>query len=623
MAGILDFLNSPDAQLGIGLLAAGGPTTDPNRSGLGQRIAGALQGVTANQAAMTDAQLKKAQLADELQKTQVNAFQLKRLQDWQNMVTGGDTSGGASGVSPTGASPSMTAQASGVVPPAMGAGAPSNAGMSPGDPSQAAPQQAAAPGFRYALPGVGDQQSRAIAAILPPADYMKMYADKAGPQTDIAKMMVDAGIDRNSPLGRQLVQTAIAKANNVPPTSVRPGGYTLDNLTGVATQYPHVPDGSQAVSDGQGGWRIVPVQGGYQGMQAGARATAQGKGDIETKQVWDPTYTDPATGRKGGYVNQTVTNIANAANPQSAPQASPAPAGYSTEPQMRATAQGDMGFDPKAAMREIQATQQQLAASPNLDPQSKAMLQGHIADMQRQLSNTPAQPASQTAPGPQIASNVAPTVGPMPSAPPLGTGANADAAEKSSAQTMRDSYSRLQSGNSSANAALDALNKMQVLGARKNAVLQSGPLMAGPLGTVQTSISPEAAEYEKQRANVTALLANQQGTNGSDAGRALTGQSVPDFGKPKAAIQDGLETLKNQTVAQQLKTNLLTPLYQAGDSKGYTKLENEFDQNVSPSMVPVLTMPPGQSRNMLLQSLRQKPGMEAKLNWAVQNGLLK
>lgn len=37
--GLLDFLNSDDAALGLGLLAAGGPTTDPNRSGFGARLA--------------------------------------------------------------------------------------------------------------------------------------------------------------------------------------------------------------------------------------------------------------------------------------------------------------------------------------------------------------------------------------------------------------------------------------------------------------------------------------------------------------------------------------------------------------------------------------------------------
>jgi hypothetical protein len=60
--GILDFLQQPDAQLGIGLLAAGGPTTDPNQTGFGQRLAGAMNSVTANQQIALRAKLMQSQL---------------------------------------------------------------------------------------------------------------------------------------------------------------------------------------------------------------------------------------------------------------------------------------------------------------------------------------------------------------------------------------------------------------------------------------------------------------------------------------------------------------------------------------------------------------------------------
>ena len=37
--GLLDgMLDSDSLRLGLGLLAAGGPTTDPNRTGIGQRL---------------------------------------------------------------------------------------------------------------------------------------------------------------------------------------------------------------------------------------------------------------------------------------------------------------------------------------------------------------------------------------------------------------------------------------------------------------------------------------------------------------------------------------------------------------------------------------------------------
>ena len=123
--------------------------------------------------------------------------------------------------------------------------------------------------------------------------------------------------------------------------------------------------------------------------------------------------------------------------------------------------------------------------------------------------------------------------------------------------------------------------------------------------------------------NLIGQLAQQNGANGTDAGRALTGEAVPDFGKPKEAIKAGLETQKNQILLQQLKGSALTPIFQAGDSKAYTTFENQFDQNISPSMVPLLTMPAGQSRGMLLKNAAKDPAMRARLTWAAENGLLK
>jgi hypothetical protein len=79
--GLLDFLQQPDAQLGIGLLAAGGPTTDPNRTGIGQRLAGALQGVDANRDADLKRQYVKSQIDENT--AQIAARQLQAQRDAQ------------------------------------------------------------------------------------------------------------------------------------------------------------------------------------------------------------------------------------------------------------------------------------------------------------------------------------------------------------------------------------------------------------------------------------------------------------------------------------------------------------------------------------------------------------
>lgn len=57
MAGLLDFLDSPETQLGLGLLSAGGPTMQP--MSFGQRLAGALGQVQAQRTAAEERALKQ------------------------------------------------------------------------------------------------------------------------------------------------------------------------------------------------------------------------------------------------------------------------------------------------------------------------------------------------------------------------------------------------------------------------------------------------------------------------------------------------------------------------------------------------------------------------------------
>jgi hypothetical protein len=106
MAGILDFLQSPDAQLGIGLLAAGGPTTDPNQTGFGQRLAGAMNSVTANQQIAMRAKLMQSQIDENAVQNQLRAQQMVDAQRKQAILAqwaaGGSPAGGAGAGGPMG-----------------------------------------------------------------------------------------------------------------------------------------------------------------------------------------------------------------------------------------------------------------------------------------------------------------------------------------------------------------------------------------------------------------------------------------------------------------------------------------------------------------------------------------
>lgn len=430
--------------------------------------------------------------------------------------------------------------------------------------SGAAPQ-----GGGLTIKGMSPGQAK-MSFMLDKGAYMGGYMKQFDP-TEQTKMALAAGMDP-----RQANAAALFKNSYIAPVNARPGSILRDPRTNMPMAYnPHIPEGAAPTFDASG--NVVgmnPIAGASYAITAAEKAKAMGGAAATPTVAYGPTGT-PQFSTKAKDVGRADGNP---------------PAGA-----------GVVANDPQAGSREIAAIQKSLDTPGAVtDTSSRQMLQQQITELKRQASAYP-QPTQGTV---------------TPELPP-GLVANANAAQGASAKTMHDSYAKLQSGGSTAQAALDAVDKMQKLAANKNWA------QVGKVATGTTFMSPDAAEYEKQRANLITQLSQQNGTGGTDAGRALTGESVPDFGKPKAAIADGLQTLKNQTVAQQLKINFLTPHYQAGDSKTYTALENKFDQNISPSMVPLLTAQPGPARAAQLQAAAKDPAMRAKLNWAAENGLLK
>lgn len=386
--------------------------------------------------------------------------------------------------------------------------------------------------------------------------------------TELQKTDAYLGIDPNASRSAELAKRL--KAGYIPPTRLSQGAYadptgTLHGLPAPAPAgFINIPDPTDA-----SGYKTVKIGGGPQAVQEAAKAKTAGEGEVL-----------PYSGVDVNGNPLPLTNRTAAATQGSAPQPQP---GVS----------GDFKGDPAQVSAAIEAIK---------DPQERANARAAF-EVQMKKTNGALPPLAS---------------GPIYGAPPMGATSGADASQKAPAQSMKESYAKLQSSRASAQSATDAIDKMLALASKKSPLFT-----AGVLGTHQSAVNPDAAEYEKQRANLITQLAAQNGTNGTDAGRALTGESVPDFGKPKSAIADGLGTLRNQTVVQQLKADLLTPAYQAGDSKKYTTLENEFDQHVAPSMVPLLTMPAGPERAAKLTAAAKDPTMRAKLTWAAEHGLLK
>jgi hypothetical protein len=109
----------------------------------------------------------------------------------------------------------------------------------------------------------------------------------------------------------------------------------------------------------------------------------------------------------------------------------------------------------------------------------------------------------------------------------------------------------------------------------------------------------------------------------TDSARDLVYGSIPNYGAPKQAIENGLNTLKGQVQMRMLKADFLSDAYSGSDAKTYNRLENQFDQNMTPKVSGVIAMPPGPQRAQALSMAAKDPQVRAQLEWAAQNGILK
>lgn len=484
-----------------------------------------------------------------------------------------------------------------------------------------------------------------------PDKYWETQAAAYKP-ADIVQQIRAAGIDPNSPLGHQLAQNALAKANYIAPTSLRPGGYAV-YADGREEQLPQVPEGFTAVR-GQNGWQIVPVQGGTEAMGASAAAKAGGKAQYELTDAWDPT----ANGGQGGMVRQTVSNAANAANgvPGFSPfqnavrqvesggravAVNPA-SGAAGSMQVTPTGAGSAnpGFGVRPAANKSPAELQRVGADYATAMQQKY---GNDADAAVAYNWGPANADKWIAAGrpwkmlpdetkayvgqvmtqqqnyagkPQGAAQG----GPMASQPPLGAKDAANASQAAPSKQMADSYGALSTSDGSYQQSREALQEMIDLANKKGA----GGMAVGLLPSgVSTRISPEAAKYQKLHATYVALQGKALGAGGTNEARATINESVPTYDKPQSAMVSGLQTQLNNLDLAHLKTQYLTPTYQKGDEKAYTAQSAAFDQNIKPSMIGALQMQGDQQRAAVQAAIKANPSLRANFEWAFNNGMLK
>ena len=571
MAGILDFLNTPDAQLGIGLLAAGGPTTDPNQTGLGQRVAGAMQSTR-------NAQLQQAQIAEAQQKAMLQRVQLQNEVNWQNMLGGNQTSG-LPQETPSAFSPSQPSPTTGMSDPS---GAPAMGGSaSPGMGSQGGPM-----GLPN-LPGRSAAESTQIALGLGRGGYMQTLATQGGPQTDSAKMMAQMGIDPKSPLGQQISQAALFKTNYIQDVSGRPGGY-LKSANGTITQLPHVPDGFTAIQGADGQFHMVPVDGGLAAMQQSAGASALGKAGAEPTVAYNGNT--PIFSTKAQDVGRAQVG---------APTTQP---GYTS------------------AFNGLPAAQPGMSSSFEGSPEKILPLIAGMKDPQERANAYDAYSR-------QMTGGAAPAQ-PQGATPILPPGVNEGA--KLSQDELSGKYKDLTADNSSAPTVISRLQNIKLLapGAITGAETSRRDFFNGllSLGGIKGAEDAKKASdlVDKNSAQIVSALRMGQGGAGTDALQTLLSAANPNRKMTVEAMNDAADQLIASQKMVQAKSALLTPHALSRDPVSYGTKEQTFDQAADPRIWQWQSIQnPAAKKAFAAQLAKSDPSIPGKIQALEQMGALK
>jgi len=333
MAGLLETLiEDPQFQLGIGLLAAGGP----GQGSTGQRIAGALQNWQAQQQALQQNKLKigllESQIAENKSQDALRRAQLDRQSRQDAYFLGGGF--GAPG-SASAASPGADSATAGVALKAA-AGAPADTPA----PSQG---KFAEWSKQFGIP---------VDALV--ADYFSNGGK------GIADMLFKRGTPDMQVTGGYAYDKNSIKPGFLPSLNTSQDGKSTLTLIDPRTGLPSV----------------MPTPGAVGAFSAFQNAAGQAQAN------WTP---ETVLGPNGEKVLRSRAEVLGG---QPAPGG--APAGYGTEAQMRTTVAGDMGAAPGAAAREIAALRRDREKVP--DQASKAAIDAEIARLEGQQAQYGAAP---------------------------------------------------------------------------------------------------------------------------------------------------------------------------------------------------------------------------------------
>lgn len=475
-----------------------------------------------------------------------------------------------------------------------------------------------APGGALNPSGMDQGKAAYLYMTMGPTEYAKNFVAPYVKPTDATLMARQGGVD---PMAAN--QGALFKINFVAPIT---GTGTLRNPQTMQPMAfnPDVPAGSTPLFDASGNVAAVrPIQGAQGVMQGNAAATAAGAAQFKPVQVYNPQTQQMEYSSEAAVTNPGAPAPVRNNNPGAM-----MPGGKLAQyPDMQTGLQaldGNLASYGKQGVNTISGVISKWA------PPNENDTQAYIKDVSQRLGIPPNQKIDLSNPLQRQALSTAIALhengpqgvfgggsGAPAAAPPLGVQAAAEAQQKGQIDTMQKSYQNLQTVRSGAPAALQDVDNMSKLAQGAN------PLTIGPAGAKFAGLfSANAAEYEKSRDNLVTNLGSQLGIN-SDAARDLVYGSIPSYGAPKQAVQNGLQTLRGQIQTRLLKSDYLSDAYAAGDAKTYNQRENQFDQNVTPAIANVVSMPPSPERAAALKQAAANPQMRARLEWAAQNGVLK
>jgi hypothetical protein len=657
MAGLLDFLgdsNSSNPTSGAGSSPGGGLMglmTNPQTAGLfglfngmlassgpsripvnfGQTLASGMQGATqgAENSLALQRQLMQMRAMQGLMGGGAGQQQPQQpAQPDPTLAQGAPVSGGAN----TGPLSGLSAGLGGAapqMPPAAQAQAPGAGGA--GTIYDRTPQQLFQQGMLMNMAGIqGGGDLMRVAVEHDPTLAMQM-------PTDVQKNAA-AAYGYGTPGYTNALQGTVDKGTI---TSLRPGApYVRGNQ--IYGTPPNAPAGFMNQPNPDGSWSLVPVSGGLQAVGSSAAAAEGGKGsvlpyagvDAQGNPLPVTNRTSAATQSNGALPLPLRNNNPGALSPggsvaqfptlQAGLQANDANlAGYANDPNVKTI--GDaitkwVGSPPNAPAYIKDVTQRLgVPASTSVDLTNPVQRQALLTAITLH-ENGPSSVFGAAQPQSAGAAPAAAQGGPIYASAPMGATNAANASQAAPSKQMADAYGALSGGDSNYQASRAALQTM--LGIAQNQ--SAGDTVARLLPSeVATKVSNDAAEYEKAHANFVSLQGKALGGGGTDASRATLDAAVPTFDKPQDAKVQGLTNQLQQLDLSHIKTQFLTPLYQQGDEKAFTRQSAAFDNNVTPQMTPVLTMPAGPQRAQALQQMIQaNPAIKPKLDWAVQNGIL-